>query len=99
LKSSKNNFTNNVVVKVDITLITTLKKHKEMSILERLKAPTPKFYRVLRNLGLCLAAAGGVLVATPIAIPVAIVTLGGYLIVAGSVATAIAQTVVSKENY
>lgn len=87
------------MVKVDITLITTLKKHKEMSILERLKAPTPKFYRVLRNLGLCLAAAGGVLVATPIAIPAAIVTFGGYLIVAGSVATAIAQTVVSKENY
>jgi uncharacterized membrane protein HdeD (DUF308 family) len=99
LKSSKNNFINNVVVKVDVTLITTQKKHKEMSILERLKAPTPKFYRVLRNLGLCLAAAGGVLVATPIAIPVAIVTFGGYLIVAGSVATAIAQTVVSKENY
>jgi len=99
LKSSKNNFINNVMVRVDIALITTLKKHKEMSILERLKAPTPKFYRVLRNLGLCLAAAGGVLVATPIAIPVAIVTLGGYLIVAGSVATAIAQTVVSKENY
>ncbi len=99
MKSSKNNFINNVVVKVDVTLITTQKKHKEMSILERLKAPTPKFYRVLRNLGLCLAAAGGVLVATPIAIPVAIVTFGGYLIVAGSVATAIAQTVVSKENY
>ena len=73
-------------------------KFKPMSILERLNAPTPKFYRVLRNIGLCLIASGGVLVASPIAIPAAIVTLGGYLILAGSVATAISQTVTTSET-
>jgi hypothetical protein len=64
-----------------------------MSIIERFKSPTPKYFRVLRNIGLCLAAAGGVLVAAPVTIPVALVSLGGYLIVAGSVATAICQAV------
>ena len=69
-----------------------------MNIIDRLKAPTPKFFRVLRNVGLGLAAAGGVLVASPIAIPTILVTIGGYLIVGGSVATAISQTVTSEET-
>lgn len=68
-----------------------------MKLIDRLKAPTPKFYKILRNVGLGLAAAGGVLVASPIAIPTILVTIGGYLIVGGSVATAISQTVTTTE--
>ena len=60
-----------------------------MKLIDRLKAPTPKFFRVLRNVGVGLAAAGGILVASPIAIPAIVVTIGGYMIVAGSVATAV----------
>jgi hypothetical protein len=69
-----------------------------MKLIDRLKAPTPKFFKVLRNIGLGLAAAGGVLVAAPIAIPTILVTIGGYLIVAGSVATAISQVVTTTEG-
>ncbi len=69
-----------------------------MKIIERLKAKTPKFYRTLRNVGLGMAAAGGILVASPIAIPAVLVTIGGYLIVAGSVATAVSQTVTEAEK-
>ncbi|MDF2450425.1 MAG: hypothetical protein K0R26_2929 [Bacteroidota bacterium] len=69
-----------------------------MTIKERLKAPTPKFFRVLRNVGLGLAAAGGVLVAAPVALPALAVTIGGYLIVAGSVATAVSQAVVDAST-
>ncbi|MGE0567603.1 MAG: hypothetical protein AB7O73_06605 [Bacteroidia bacterium] len=65
-----------------------------MNVVERLCAPTPKFFKKLRTVGLILAAAGGVLVATPIALPAAIVAAGGYLIVAGSVATAVSQAAV-----
>lgn len=68
-----------------------------MNIIERLKAPTPKFFRVLRNVGLGLAAAGGVIVTSPIAIPAIVVTIGGYLIVAGSVATAVSQAVTEND--
>lgn len=68
-----------------------------MNIIERLKAPTPKFFKVLRNVGLGLAAAGGVIVASPIAVPAIVVTIGGYLIVAGSVATAVSQAVTDSE--
>ena len=69
-----------------------------MNILERIKAPTPKFYRILRNVGLGLAAAGGVIIAAPVALPALVVTIGGYLIVAGSVATAVSQTVTIKDG-
>jgi ABC-type xylose transport system permease subunit len=69
-----------------------------MKLIDRLNSPTPKFFRVLRNVGLGLAAAGGILVASPVAIPAAIVTIGGYLIVAGSVATAVSQAVTTQEG-
>ena len=69
-----------------------------MKLIDRLKAPTPKFFKILRNIGLGLAAAGGVIIASPIAIPTIIVTIGGYLIVAGSVATAISQAVTTTES-
>lgn len=69
-----------------------------MKFIDRLKATTPKFYKILRNIGLGMAAAGGILVASPIAIPAILVTIGGYLIVAGSVATAISQTVTTSEG-
>jgi hypothetical protein len=65
-----------------------------MKIIERMKAPTPSFFKKMRLIGLGLLATGGVLVATPVALPIAIVTIGQYLIVAGSVATAVAQTAV-----
>lgn len=69
-----------------------------MNIIERMKSPTPPFFKKLRAVGLMLATVGGVLVASPIALPELIVTAGGYLIVAGSVATAVSQTVTSKEE-
>ena len=69
-----------------------------MKLIDRLTAPTPKFFRVLRNVGLGLAAAGGILVASPIAIHPIVVTIGGYMIVAGSVATAVSQAVTTSEG-
>ncbi len=69
-----------------------------MKLIERLKAPTPKFFRVLRNVGLALAAAGGALLTAPIALPVAVVTVAGYLTVAGGVITAVSQTAVDGET-
>jgi uncharacterized membrane protein HdeD (DUF308 family) len=53
---------------------------------------------VLRNIGLALAAAGGALLTAPIALPVAVVTVAGYLAVAGGVITAVSQTAVDGEK-
>lgn len=68
------------------------------TLVERSKADTPPFFKKLRLVGLTLAAVGGILVASPIALPAAIVAAGGYLIVAGSVATAVSQVTVMDEG-
>jgi len=69
-----------------------------MSIIKRMQAPTPKFFRVLRTAGIALAAAGGALLAAPVALPAALVTIAGYVAVAGSVMTAVSQATVEKES-
>jgi len=68
-----------------------------MNLIKRAKAPTPKFFKVLRNIGLTLAAVGGTIIAAPIALPVIVTTIGGYLAVAGGVVTAVSQLTTEKD--
>lgn len=63
-------------------------------ILKRAQSETPKFFRVLRTIGLVVATVGGGLLAAPVVLPSAVVTLGGYLAVAGSVLGAVSQLTV-----
>jgi uncharacterized membrane protein HdeD (DUF308 family) len=70
---------------------------KNLTVGERLVAPTSKFFRILRNIGLCLAAVGGAIIAAPVALPVAVVTVAGYLTVAGGVLSAVSQVTVEGE--
>lgn len=60
----------------------------------RAAAPTPKFFKVLRNIGLALAAVGGVILTTPLTLPAVVLTVGGYLAVAGGVLSAVSQLTV-----
>ena len=69
-----------------------------MNIIKRAKAPTPKFFKVLRNIGLALAAVGGTILAAPIALPVVITTIGGYVAVAGGVLSAVSQLTTTTEK-
>jgi hypothetical protein len=69
-----------------------------MKLIDRYFKPTPNFFRKLRNIGLGMATAGGALLAAPIALPAAIAALAGYLTVAGTVATAVSQAVVSDDH-
>ncbi len=66
-----------------------------MNVINRINAPTPKFFKVLRNIGLVLAAVGGTILAAPIALPAIVVTIGGYLTVAGGVISAVSQLTTS----
>lgn len=69
-----------------------------MNLVERYKKPTPKFFKVLRNIGIALATAGGAIIAAPISMPALIVTIATYMTVAGTVATAVSQAVVVDNN-
>jgi uncharacterized membrane protein HdeD (DUF308 family) len=70
----------------------------EMKIVERVKAPTPKFFKTLRTIGLALAAVGGAILTAPVAVPAALVTIAGYVALAGGVMTAISQTAVDTNS-
>ena len=69
-----------------------------MNIVKRAKAPTPKFFKVLRNIGLALAAVGGTVLAAPIALPVIVTSVAGYLAVAGGVISAVSQLTTEKAD-
>jgi len=65
-----------------------------MNIAKRAKAPTPKFFRVLRSVGLGLLGISASIAAAPVALPAAIVSAAGYLAVAGGVISAVSQITV-----
>ena len=69
-----------------------------MNIIKRVKSPTPKFFKVLRNIGLVLAAVGGTILAAPVALPAIVVTVGGYVAVAGGVISAVSQLTTPKDD-
>lgn len=69
-----------------------------MNIINRLQSPTPNFFRKVRTIGLVLAALSASILAAPVALPAVVVQIAGYLAVAGSVATAVAQTATETEG-
>lgn len=68
-----------------------------MKIIERIKAPTPKLFKILRSIGLALFAISGTIVAAPNVLPVMVVTVAGYMAVAGGVISAVSQITVDDE--
>lgn len=68
-----------------------------MNLTERAKAPTPKFFRILRTIGLSLLAVSGSIIAAPITLPAGLVVIAGYVAVAGGVLSAVSQVTVDYE--
>ena len=66
-----------------------------MNILDRYQKPTPRFFRILRAVGISLASGGAALLAAPVTLPAVVLSLAGYAVVAGSVVTAVSQAVVA----
>lgn len=60
-------------------------------IFHRLKAPTPKFWKKVRRLGLFLGTAGGAMVAAPAVLPAWLPVAGGYVVMAGTIIVGLAS--------
>jgi hypothetical protein len=74
-----------------------------MNVMERIKSPTPKFFRIIRNVGLTLVGISASIIALPAAIPTLVlpaiaVKIAGFLAVAGTVASGVSQTAVEGEQ-
>ena len=69
-----------------------------MNLLDRYQKPTPRFFRILRAVGVSLVSGGAALLAAPVTLPAVVLSLAGYAVVAGSVATAVSQAVVADAD-
>ena len=69
-----------------------------MNVIERVQAPTPKFFKKLRNISLVLAALGASIMTAPIALPAIIIKVAGYIAVAGAVGSTVSQVVTTTED-
>lgn len=67
------------------------------NIIQRVQAPTPKFFKKLRNIGLALAAISAGIIASPVALPALVIKIAGYLAVAGGIAGTVSQVAVEGE--
>lgn len=67
-------------------------------IVQRLKEPTPVFFKKIRNIGLALTAISTVITTAPIGLPILIIKVAGYVAIAGGIASAISQTAVENES-
>jgi len=68
-----------------------------MKIKQRIKSPTPSFFKKIRNIGLTVAAVGTTVLAAQVSLPAIVLKIAGYLAVAGTVAGSISQTAVKGE--
>ena len=57
----------------------------------RWKSETPKFWKKVQKIAIAAGVVGGTIIAAPVALPAAVVTVGGYLVAVGSVGAALAQ--------
>ena len=73
-------------------------KNNKMNLVERTLAPTPKWFKILRTVGIALASVGGIIIASPIALPVGLVSAAGYLVLGGSIISVVSQTAVKTEE-
>ena len=73
-------------------------KNRNMNVVERALAPTPKWFKILRTIGIALATIGGTIIAAPVALPVGLVSAAGYLVLGGSIISVVSQTAVKSEE-
>lgn len=62
----------------------------------RLTSKTPKFFRIIRNIGIGIGLLGTAIVTAPVSLPAILITAAPYLIWAGSIAGTVAQ--LTKED-
>lgn len=69
-----------------------------MNLLERLDSPTPRFFKKLRNAALVLSGVSAAIIGSPVAFPTVVISIAGYLAVAGAIAGAVSQAAITDER-
>ena len=75
----------------------TKQEPSKISLGRRLIMPTSAFFKKMRNAGFILAAIATTIMTAPIVLPGVVITIAGYLAVAGAVVSAVSQATVKGE--
>jgi|LakMenE18May11ns_1017448.scaffolds.fasta_scaffold9754040_1 hypothetical protein len=71
---------------------------ESLSLKERFKAPTPKFWKKVQRIGLVLTAVGTALATAPVSLPAIIVTVAGYAAFGGGLIATMSQLTVDDSQ-
>jgi hypothetical protein len=71
-------------------------KKDDLTLRERIKAKTPKFWKKVQRICIGLGVIGGAIAASPIVLPASVVAASTYLITAGALGAGLAQLTVNK---
>jgi len=69
-----------------------------MNIEQRWKAQTPKFWKRVQKVAITVGAIAGVIIAAPITLPAAVITVAGYVATAGTVAATLSQLTIENNE-
>ena len=64
----------------------------------RWKSRTPRFWKKVQRVAIVLSTATAMIVAAPIALPAAVITVAGYVVTAGTVAATLSQLTVEDKT-
>ena len=69
----------------------------KLSLLDRVALPSPLFWKKVSAVGKAIGALGLVLVTAPVALPAAVVSVAGYLVLAGSLTAGLSALTVEQD--
>jgi hypothetical protein len=64
----------------------------------RWSGKTPKFWKKMQKIGIIAGTIGGIIVASPVALPALLVSASGYLILTGTVTATLSQLTVESTD-
>ena len=70
----------------------------DMSIVERVVAPCPPFFKKLRNIALTVGAVASVILTAGASLPAVVISIAGYMATASAVAVTVSQCTVDSEK-
>jgi len=65
---------------------------------QRWNAKTPSFWKKMQKIGIIAGTIGGIIIASPVALPALLVSASGYLLLAGTVTATLSQLTVESTN-
>ena len=69
-----------------------------MNIKQRITSKTPSFWKKVQKLGIIAGTVGGAILASPVTLPAALISIAGYLVTAGTVTAALSQLTIEDKN-